>query len=51
MEENSFNGTIITFDELKMQLRKGSIFNASRVAKKIKTSEKALRQMIGDLKD
>ena len=46
MEENSFNGTIITFDELKNAVKEGEVFlTPAEFAKKIKTSEKALRQM------
>ena len=46
MEENSFNGTIITFDELKNAVKEGAVFlTPAEFAKKIKTSEKALRQM------
>ena len=46
MEDNNFNGTIITLAELKNQVREGEVFlTPAEFAKKIKTSEKALRQM------
>ena len=39
MEENSFNGTIITFDELKNAVKEGEVFlTPAEFAKKIKTS-------------
>ena len=41
MEENSFNGTIITFDELKNQVKEGEVFlTPAEFAKKIKLLKK-----------